>query len=225
MNKPNRDEVEVTIASGGEELGIYEIMQRFRNDGSCEHIIIDALTRYAACATPPTPEDDPLVDCPRCHGLGFRPNAEDKLCLCLVEQSQGWSPGKLPKSIAEKLLPLDPPAPVSTTPVRCYICGHYGNVVNGVCREVGTVPAQGGEAATRCDCRCEFPASPLTVPAECICHKEGNYFCRLCDSYHHDGCGVHANYHALPTAQAEAEVPPTPVDDEKLQEIRERLEK
>jgi len=35
------------IVSGGEELSISEIMQRFRNDGSCERLIRDALARVS----------------------------------------------------------------------------------------------------------------------------------------------------------------------------------
>jgi len=46
-----------------------------------------------------------LVDCPRCQGFGYRGN--NKLCMCCcLEKSQGWTPGKVPKSMAEKLTPL-----------------------------------------------------------------------------------------------------------------------
>lgn len=43
------------VASGGEKLDVHEIMQRFRSDGSCEHIIIDALKQYAARQRPTVP--------------------------------------------------------------------------------------------------------------------------------------------------------------------------
>ena len=51
--------------------------------------------------------------------------------------------------------------------IRCVRCGHYGNFVDGRCREVGTIVVQGGEATTICNCECFFPASfqdllPLT---------------------------------------------------------------
>lgn len=39
---------------------------------------------------------------------------------------------------------------------------------------------------------------PVVAPVEeCICHKEGNYLCTICDFYHHSGCAIHANYHPL----------------------------
>lgn len=41
------DEREPTITTGGESLSIFEIMQRYRNDGSCEHVIEDALRRLS----------------------------------------------------------------------------------------------------------------------------------------------------------------------------------
>lgn len=41
----NTDERELTVTTGGESLSIFEIMQRYRNDGSCEHVIQDALQR------------------------------------------------------------------------------------------------------------------------------------------------------------------------------------
>ena len=44
------DEPEVyklKIRSGGEDLCIFEIMQAFRTDGSCEHLVQDALVSYA----------------------------------------------------------------------------------------------------------------------------------------------------------------------------------
>src|SRR5262245_51765432 len=35
------------ITSGGERLSIFDIMQRFRTDGSCEHVIKQALEKLA----------------------------------------------------------------------------------------------------------------------------------------------------------------------------------
>jgi len=46
--------------------------------------------------------NDPLVDCPRCHGFGYR-SPSGKLCLCIVENSHGWTPGKLPQSEIDRL--------------------------------------------------------------------------------------------------------------------------
>lgn len=43
-----------TIQSGGESMDIYEVMGRFRMDGSCEHIIIEALTAFANRAYDPS---------------------------------------------------------------------------------------------------------------------------------------------------------------------------
>lgn len=43
----NTDERDATITTGGESLSIFEIMQRYRNDGSCEHVIRDALRRFS----------------------------------------------------------------------------------------------------------------------------------------------------------------------------------
>lgn len=40
-------EREQTIKTGGESLSIFEVMQRYRNDGSCEHVIEDALRRLS----------------------------------------------------------------------------------------------------------------------------------------------------------------------------------
>ena len=41
-------------------------------------------------------EFEQLVPCPKCEGAGY-PDGE-KLCLCLAEQSQGWTPGQVPYS-------------------------------------------------------------------------------------------------------------------------------
>lgn len=40
------------IVSGGESLDIFEIMQRFRTDGSCEHLIKEALENLANTRVP-----------------------------------------------------------------------------------------------------------------------------------------------------------------------------
>lgn len=42
-----------------------------------------------------------LVDCPRCQGFGYHPNG--KLCLCCLEDSQGFTPGKLPVDVIAEL--------------------------------------------------------------------------------------------------------------------------
>ena len=42
-------------------------------------------------------EKEELVDCPKCDGWGFD-RRTDKICPCCLENSQGWTPGKLPKS-------------------------------------------------------------------------------------------------------------------------------
>ena len=43
-----------------------------------------------------------LVDCPKCDGWGFD-RRTDKICPCCLEYSQGFTPGKLPLSIAIKI--------------------------------------------------------------------------------------------------------------------------
>lgn len=40
-------EREATIKTGGESLSIFEVMQRYRNDGSCERVIQEALQMFA----------------------------------------------------------------------------------------------------------------------------------------------------------------------------------
>lgn len=47
-----------SIVSGGESLDIFEIMQRFRTDGSCEHLIKEALESLARTrASAPSPKE------------------------------------------------------------------------------------------------------------------------------------------------------------------------
>ena len=46
-----------------------------------------------------------LVDCPRCQGFGYHLNG--KLCLCCVENSQGFTPGQLPEVIVKNLTSQD----------------------------------------------------------------------------------------------------------------------
>ena len=41
-----------------------------------------------------------LVDCPSCGGWGWHEPSE-KLCLCLLVDTGGWNPGKVPRHIAE----------------------------------------------------------------------------------------------------------------------------
>lgn len=45
-------EPELRIVSGGESLDIFETMQRFRTDGSCEQLIKRALEKFADTETP-----------------------------------------------------------------------------------------------------------------------------------------------------------------------------
>ena len=52
-----------------------------------------------------------LNDCPRCHGKGYRTDQDDKLCPCVLENSQGFTPGKLPMSIAETITPIEAEEP------------------------------------------------------------------------------------------------------------------
>ena len=42
-----------------------------------------------------------LVPCPKCEGAGY---IGDKMCLCCVEQSKGWSPGQVPYSKVLEIL-------------------------------------------------------------------------------------------------------------------------
>lgn len=55
MNNKATEALEQTIRTGGEDLSIFEIMQRFRNDGSCEHVIQDALIAMARIDPPAAP--------------------------------------------------------------------------------------------------------------------------------------------------------------------------
>lgn len=45
--KEGLSDIDLTIRIGGEDTSIFEIMQRFRNDGSCEHTIQQALVAAA----------------------------------------------------------------------------------------------------------------------------------------------------------------------------------
>lgn len=59
-------------------------------------------------------------------------------------------------------------------PIRCVLCDHYGNAANGQCQEIGTVVVQGGEAVTRCGCKCVFPGAAKPSGAAIAAVKELN---------------------------------------------------
>lgn len=47
MTQLSEEQQQPTIRTGGEDLSIFDIMQRYRNDGSCERVIQDALRRFS----------------------------------------------------------------------------------------------------------------------------------------------------------------------------------
>lgn len=47
MNETSNTNAAPQIVSGGESMDVFEIMQRFRTDGSCEHLIKEALEHLA----------------------------------------------------------------------------------------------------------------------------------------------------------------------------------
>lgn len=82
------DTPEQTIRTGGEDLSIFEIMQRFRNDGSCEYVIQDALIAMARVDPPAAPTE---CFCGTELEAGICPNGHDPITAppnALVDEVQ-----------------------------------------------------------------------------------------------------------------------------------------
>lgn len=59
---------ELTIYSGGENIAISDVMQRYRNDGSCEHLIREALVLLVERNDGDSPHNHDWHD-PGCNGM------------------------------------------------------------------------------------------------------------------------------------------------------------
>lgn len=158
---PDAPAVATPSGAGGDELlrTAVHALESYKSGNVSPDLANEVIAAINAHFGTPAPHPESLVDCPRCYGLGFRADQDDKLCLCLIERSQGWTPGKLPKSIADR---LHAPQPVAG---KCGLCGHSRMLTpNGTCMAVSR---DAGESLVYCNCKCEFLVPEIHTAANC----------------------------------------------------------
>lgn len=163
---------ELTIPSGGEDLSIFEILQRFRTDGSCEHIIQQALTQLAR-ASSSAGEDTQVAQ--RLAAIRFQ-HADRLRQFNDLKLLDGTQQRNMLTAI-DYLLSLVDAAETRPSLARCLICTHRSD------QRKGNTTASDRTTCVTCGCTCvfephEYRPNPKNGDGLCIFPINSLDFCQ-----------------------------------------------